>query len=210
MYTKEQQQFLEYVREKTRVFCESNPVPVHGFDHAERVADTAREIALAEGTQNVFLCELSGLLHDIGRVPEKYTKGNTKTHHELSFELLKEWFQVDREFDFLTEEEKNELLYAVRYHWCDAADDYESAMILRDADKIDLFGDIGLARRIEWFERDREKIEKSFALFYYCYYWLKTKTARKIVEEKGLMKAPDEYFLNLLKEKIKKIEDETL
>lgn len=205
MYTPEQQQFMNFVREKTRAFCDAHPVPVHGFDHAERVTAYAREIALAEGA-DVFLCELAAMLHDIGRVPEKYTPGNTKTHHELSYELLKEWFTEERAFDILSREQKIELLYALRYHWCDGANEYVSAVILRDADKLDMFGELGLERAKEWNEYDDARIETNIRLAFYCHYWLQTKTAQNKVKEKNLLRPQEEWFLQFLKKRIEPIE----
>ena len=45
----------------------------------------------------------------------------------------------------LKKAEKLVVLYAVRYHWNDAADKYKEAIILRDADKLDIYG----VKRIE-------------------------------------------------------------
>lgn len=197
-------QFIVYVRQKVEKFSTEFLVPAHGVDHSFRVAETCLEIAVAENVESIFMCELAGLLHDIGRVPEFYTPGNTKRHHELSYELLQQWFQEDSEFDVLSQEEKKELLYVVRYHWNNAADQYESAWILRDADKIDLLGKIGLQRTRE-FHLTESAQELDIRLKYDSYYWLHTETAKKIVQEKNLMGVVDEYYLKHLRSKIGEI-----
>lgn len=205
IYSTLQQNLLKKTSDKVKQFFDQFPVPVHGLDHALQVAFFAREIALEEKIQNVFLCELSGLLHDIGRVPEKYTPGNTKTHHELSYELLRQWFQEDKTFGVLSAEEKVELLYAIRYHWCDGADEYMSALVLRDADKLDMFGTRGFGRMIEW-HKDPDKIEKGLRMAYYCHYWLRTETAKRMVKEKKMMVPHDEWLREYLQGKIEPIE----
>jgi len=107
-------------------------------------------------------------------------------HHELSYILAKEWSNQDREFDILSEEEKEEILYAVRYHWDDMAEDYPLANILRDADKLDMYGDIGVKRAREFYKDDNDfknnlkdnlaRVEK-----------IKTRIAKKIIEENNLL-----------------------
>lgn len=206
MYTQEQQSFLEYVTQKVKDLFEQFPVPAHSFDHAEVVAKYARQIAEAEGAKNIWLSEVSGILHDIGRVSEVYTVGNTLGHQELSYILLKKWFGEDRAFDMLSTEEKIELLYAVRYHWNDAADDYDTAWILRDADKIDLFGLHGIERSRVWCEKIDSSLDDDCRMKYYCWYWVHTNTAKKMVQEKGLVEEMDEYRRRTLREKIEPIE----
>ncbi len=206
MYTPEQQEFLEYVTQKVKNLFAEFPVIAHSFDHAEVVSGYARTIAEAEKANNTWLCEIAGILHDIGRVTEVYTPGNTLRHHELSYILLKKWFLEDHAFDILSHEEKIELLYAVRYHWNDAADDYDTAWILRDADKIDLFGLHGIERSRVWCEKIDSSLDDDCRMKYYCWYWVHTDTARKMVQEKGLVEEMDEYRRRTLREKIEPIE----
>lgn len=206
MYTPAQNQLLDFAIQKATDFFAQFPVTVHGIDHALQVAKFAREIAIEEGVENVFLCELSGVLHDIGRVPEKYTQGNKKTHHELSYELLKEWFAKEKVFDILSRDEKIELLYGLRYHWCDAADDYISAIILRDADKLEMFGTTGLSRMLEWYENDPVKMDKGIKMAYYCQYWIRTAAAKKRMVAGKMLEPHDEYYKKYLQSHIEEIE----
>lgn len=206
MYTDKQQAFLDYVTEKVKNLFVEFPAPGHDFTHAENVADYAKKISEAESARSIFLCELSGILHDIGRAPEHHTPGNTLTHHELSYNMLREWFGEDRQFDFLTDEEKLELLYVLRYHWNDAADDYDTAWILRDADKLDGFGCHGFERMKEFHAHDDAKISLDLRLAYQCWYWVRTETARQIAGEKKLMEELDVLVVKILRSKIKPVE----
>ncbi len=204
MYTALQEQFLVHIKEKTKLWFERFPVAAHNFDHAERVAAYAMRIASAE-KGNVFLSEVAAILHDIGRVPEKYD-GRTERHHELSYELLKQWFDEDSAFDILSREEKIEILYALRYHWCDGADDFETAIILRDADKLDLLGKKGMERAKEWAEEKNENLAHHIYGKFYCFYWLRKETSKRIAGQEQLMKPIDEYYINFLRQEITDIE----
>lgn len=183
---------VDFTRKKVEELFADFYVPAHGLDHSERVIKWILVIAQKEGV-NPFLAELAGLLHDIGRVPEHKHNPENLRHQELSYLLLKEWFAEYREFDVLSSEEKEELLYAIRYHWEDEKCDYPLAIILRDADKIDLLGEIGVKRASE-FHQDVEKrknnIQKNLSLGAL----LKTETAREIVREQKLLE-PLENFL---------------
>jgi len=204
MYSTEQKKLVKHIKTRVKNLFEEHPVKAHNFDHAERVRRWAVIIAKAEKV-NIFLSELSALLHDIGRVSE-HMLGNTKSHHELSYEWCQQWFREDREFDVLSKEEKLTILYALRYHWNDVADKYTVAWVLRDADKIDGFGKIGLNRTIECFGEDPKKLELDLRLRYHCLFELHTKTARKIVEKKKFFEPIHNYYNRFLKSKIKPVE----
>jgi len=199
---------LSHIEARITQWFHDYPVPAHGADHAKRVAVYADRIARAEQTDSFFvLC--SSWFHDIGRVPEyypesfpQYKKG--ERHQELSYLLLREWFCEDRAFDVLSDEQKKEILYAVRYHGNDVADTYQSAMILRDADKLDLMGEIGVDRHVEWVGGVEKTEPKDFWLRYYSYHWLRTAMAKKIADDEKML----EPFERFMKEKLEKeIED---
>ena len=185
-FSEREQEILEFVVGKVRTLSISCPDNVHGFHHAERVADYASYIAHHEG-KDTFLSTLAGWLHDIGRAIEKYPEqfsgfDATKTHHELSYELLQQWFREDERFSLLTDAEKMELLYAVRNHWNDEANEYTSAYILRDADKIDGLGEIGLQRNKEFHKDDPSRQMLNLRLHYEWIYSFKTETAKELFE----------------------------
>ena len=182
MYTKIQQKIVSRVRERVRILFKDYPVPAHSFDHVSRVRHWAVKIAAAEGA-NIFLCELAAWLHDIGRVEEEI---RGKKHHEVSYEMCREWFKENRVFDLLTLEEKLIILYAVRYHWNDMANKYDVAWILRDADKLDGFGMVGVRRALETCHGDFSIINRELRFCAHNFLYIRTKTAKKAVKEKNL------------------------
>lgn len=201
---------LSYTKQKVKALFDMHPDAVHGIDHAMRVAGHAEYIAREEG-EDECMSVLAGLLYDIGRAIEKYPEkfsqyDATKTHHELSYDMLRDWFREDNFFDVLTDTQKLELLYAVRYHWNDEANEYVSACILRDADKIDGLGEIGLAREIEHTKGNPKKHALNLRLHYEWPYQFKTNTAKQLFEEGKLLEPFDKYRAKLLKEAIVPVE----
>lgn len=206
MYNQKQKRIIAHVRAKVKTLFIAYPIKAHGFDHAFRVASWAAQIAKGESA-NIFLCEMAGLLHDIGRTQEKGGPAITGAkHHELSYTMLREWFLKDRFFDTLTKKEKIILLYSVRYHWNNAADKYDVAWILRDADKMDAFGKIGLGRMWEVYKDDVYSMDLALRLQFDSYFWLITKTARKIVKDKKMIEPTIAFYKKLLKARIEPVE----
>jgi HD superfamily phosphodiesterase len=204
-YTIEQIEFVNYVSQKVKDLFLTYTDPAHGVDHIERVVNWAKEIAFGEHARSIFLCELSAWLHDIGRTREDKPGENSRKHHELSYIILKEWFEEDEKFNFLSTDEKIELLYAVKYHWNNMADDYDTAWILRDADKLDGYGEVGMkrARQLsvgdeEWNWHLRHVYETSIHIH--------TKTAKKIIKEKNMMDPVHKASEKYLKSQIEPIE----
>ena len=202
-YTKEQHILILYVKKRIRALFKQFPVPAHNADHSERTAWFAAILARKEKARSLFLCELAALLHDIGRVTEKYTKGETRSHQELSYILLRQWFREDRAFDILSKKEKLELLYAVRYHWNSMAMTYDTAWILRDADRLDLMGMRGIRRAIE---HKPECVDQFLRNIHDILFWMHTDTARKYIKEKKLLEPMMKYYRKRLKRKIEEVE----
>ena len=201
-YTVEQAEFMNHVQQKVANFFDEYPVTAHGFEHVSRVARNAQDIAVHESPKDAFISELGGWLHDIGRVPEHFHNPLMKSHHELSYDLLKEWMKEDVKFYMLSDAEKLELLYGVRYHWNNAADKYFSAVIIRDADKLDAIGKTGLERGLAWTEKDPEKLNMNLRFTYDIAYHIKTDRAKAIIEERDLMGPIDDFYYDFLKERI--------
>lgn len=201
MYSDEQKQLLQHIRKKVQALFEQFQVTAHGMEHVARVAVHAKDIAITENARSVFLCEIAGYLHDIGRVPEHFdtTKKGIR-HHELSYDMLREWLKEDCEFDILTCEEKKELLYAVRYHWNDAADQYDTAIILRDADKLDALGAFGLDRAREFYREN--ELEKGLRLTFAMIPWIRTNAAKARAKEIDAFTPLAEEYQRLLREYI--------
>jgi putative nucleotidyltransferase with HDIG domain len=201
---------LRHVHEKVEHLFLEFPVLAHGYDHATRVGEYASHIAKKEGV-DPMTAELAGVLHDIGRVPEQYPEAfpqfqKDQSHHELSYQLLRDWFLHDSTLRVLDEVKKLELLYAVRYHWNDVADEYDTAIIVRDADKLDMLGDIGVSRLIEWVGREKNITAKDFWLRYYCVELLRTDIAKRIVVEHSLLEPVEVYMKKLLAREITQVE----
>jgi len=175
----EKNKILRFAEKKVSAAFRVHNVPAHDLAHIKRVRNWAVKIARAEGA-DVFLCELAALLHDAGRSKEKTCSLVSHFHHEASYQICREWFKNEPVFHSLSKRQKSALLYAVRYHWNDAADKYKIAWILRDADKLELFGKIGLKRAEQFNRGDQKRFELDLRLRYYNYYWLRTKTAQKI------------------------------
>ena len=205
-----EQSILDVVKEKVTYLFELCPDIVHGFDHAERVATHAEYIAIKEG-KDKYMSVLVAFCHDIGRAVEGYPKkfpqyNSTKTHHELSYDMLRDWFREDHRLGGLTDDQKLELLYAVRYHWNDEANEYASAYILRDADKIDGLGEIGLQRSIDHYPNDEKKYHLDIRLKYEQMYYVKTKTAKKMIKKMNLIQPILDRRATILKDAIRPVE----
>jgi HD superfamily phosphodiesterase len=207
-YTIEEAQFLNYIQQKVKDLFEKYPAPAHDLEHVGRVVSWIKQIAIGSKAKSVFMCELAAWLHDIGRTREK--KGEigapTNSHAEDSYLILKEWFKQDREFDFLTDDRKKELLYSVRYHWNNEANDYDTAWILRDADKLDIMGQVFLDRLNLLFKDDEKAFNLQFRLFDDILHNIRTKTAKKLIKKYKLVEPVEKAYKELLKSKIEPIE----
>lgn len=198
MYNQKEKRIIAYIKNKVRVFLSIHIVPGHDFNHAARVAAWAVKIAQAEKA-NVFLCELAGWLHDVGRCVV-----SPKGHHEISYEICQRWFKEDSILKQLSRREKIILLYSVRYHWNNVADKYQEAIILRDADKLDLFGKVGIRRFEEYFKVE-EKILDRMRFLADDIFWLRTRPARKFFKEYKLFEPVYKYIVEKLKKRIKSV-----
>ncbi len=188
---------------KVQDLFQNYPVPAHGIEHVARVAAWSRIIASREKA-NVFLAEMSGWLHDVGRTREKERLGAGvgSLHQEMSYEMCREWFKNDEVLKQLSKKEKEIILYAVRYHWNNAAEKYPEAVILRDADKLDLFGDVGVKRYKEYWGNDEVEMERAIRLVFSDVFFLTTKTAKEIFARKKMIEPIKKFYFKLLKKKI--------
>jgi len=202
MLTVKQKKVLKYTENKVRELFVHYDAPAHGLDHVERVHYWINILAKKEKA-GIFLCNMVALLHDIGRTREKK---DLRPHAEISYDMCREWFKDDAVFNDLTKQEKIEILYAIRYHWNDAADKYITADLLRDADKMDTFGKIGVKRAIEYWQLDEKGLKDALRMIPNNLYWLKTKTAQRIVKQENLLKPVMDFYFKLLKKDIKDVE----
>jgi uncharacterized protein len=107
----------------------------HDFQHIERVLATARTIAATEPTANLKIIELAVLLHDVSDA--KYAASKAQQQHIL--------MQLP-----LTDEERQHIaqtIAAVSYRGGHELPATTIEMkIVRDADRLDAIGAIGIAR----------------------------------------------------------------
>lgn len=124
--------------------------PCHDFYHTKRVLKVAEYLAEKEGA-DMFVVRLAALLHDIGRIEEyKHKYSEVKIDHaDLSAKsagpLLKKFG--------LPEKTINAVCHAIIAHRfrnpTEPAKTIE-AKVIRDADKLDSIGAIGIARAFAW------------------------------------------------------------
>lgn len=204
MTLSQQKQLQKHIITKTKKLFALYHPPAHGFDHSERVRKWAVVIAQAEKA-DVWLNEIIAIIHDIGRTEEK--KHPTMTHHELSYQLCQVWFREDRAFDVLTKHQKLVILYALRNHWNSFADKYPEAIILRDADKIDALGKIGIRRTREYFGNTTDRVLlEDFRKRYEMMFHLRTKKARALGKKLKLLEPINAVYIQLLKKEAKEVE----
>lgn len=209
-------QIIKYTAKKVQDLLKNHPALGHDVVHVARVATWARLIASREKARldssstarqaNVFLSEMSGWLHDIGRTKEIEKGVFSSLHHEISYEMCREWFRSDSVLNTLSKKDKEIILYAVRYHWNNAANKYPEAIILRDADKLDILGSRGVKRAVEYWHGDEINLEKAFRMVFSEIHFIMTKTAQKIVKDQKMIEPMEKFYFKLLKKRIAKIE----
>jgi HD superfamily phosphodiesterase len=112
----------------------------HDFGHVDRVRDWALRIAKGEAVQARELTEAAALLHDIGltRVEVEHRGQHAQVGAEIAARCL-------RNRQLFTEQETEAITDAIRCHSSPSG----GAMlgrILRDADKLDALGAVGIMR----------------------------------------------------------------
>jgi uncharacterized protein len=116
-------------------------IDVHGYGHVDRVRKWALKIGKAEGGVDLFLLEMSALLHDIGRVDE--TK---KVNHYLTGAKAARKY-LDQ-LGYFSKEEIAVISKAVLGHGTGKGG--RVAKIIRDADMLDS-GAVGIGRAFSFF-----------------------------------------------------------
>ncbi len=113
--------------------------PAHGWEHIERVYNLALWIAEKEEA-DPFIVGIAALLHDVGRL-EKHPE---RPHAEVSVEISRSLLSV-----YLLEIERVEaILHAVEAHSYSHGIEPQTleARVVRDADRLDGLGAIGILR----------------------------------------------------------------
>lgn len=150
-YTTDQQHVIDDIQtylKKHLLPEKSSKVIGHDWKHAFRVRDWGRKLAQGENYGEPFLLEVSCLLHDIGRLREEEWG---ITHEVASGRLAEELFS---EKQWLSGKDKELVAYAIANH--SKGGEGNLVVLLRDADKLDGLGAMGIARAFQhhWYLPD--------------------------------------------------------
>jgi len=139
MSTRPQTELLTTLYEETQQRFADFDDPAHGWEHVRRVYQLARRIGEEEGADLVIV-STAALLHDIGRlVPRKGIP-----HAFLSVAEARTLLQ---KYD-LSQEQVEAILHAIEAHSFSQGIEPRTleAHVVRDADRIDSLGAIGILR----------------------------------------------------------------
>ena len=129
------QTIQQFVKERFESFEGS-----HDWFHIERVWNTAKYIQSQEGG-NLEVIELAALLHDIA--DHKYNDGDFQKGEKVAYELL-----ISKGASEELAEKVSKVIGIVSFKGANVADEAASleGQIVRDADRLDAIGAIGIAR----------------------------------------------------------------
>lgn len=139
MGTQTQTQILaELAEEVQQRFAEFDD-PAHGWEHINRVYKLAQRIAAEEGADKLITGS-AALLHDIGRLIHRKGTPHALLSIEESREILKRYS--------LTSEQIESILHAIEAHSFSQGVEPRTleARVVRDADRLDALGAIGIMR----------------------------------------------------------------
>ncbi|MDD3678770.1 MAG: HD domain-containing protein [Patescibacteria group bacterium] len=132
---------LDKIREEAKSYFD-NSRGSHGWDHVERVYNLAVHIGKKEGA-DLFVIKLSALLHDIAREKQDRARGAI-CHAEEGARVAKDILNKYKVKKSITENVVHSIA-AHRFRGSVVPQTIE-AKILRDADKLDGTGAVGLGR----------------------------------------------------------------
>jgi uncharacterized protein len=115
----------------------------HGWEHIIRVYNLALHIAEQEGADR-FVVGMAALMHDLGKTaPHEEANGNTH-HADLSVTLATELLQTYR----VPADKQQAILHAIVAHSFSKGGEPQTleAAVVRDADRLDGLGAIGILR----------------------------------------------------------------
>jgi HD superfamily phosphodiesterase len=149
---------------RRRYQAAKKPLRSHGPDHHWRVYEYARNLAKKLGTAyDPQVLAGAALLHDLAAYYPEETK---ESYHDFDHQLAAE---VLTEIDFPADK-RARVLDAIAHHGSDAkykrADESTETTLLRDADKLDVFGPMGVARIIMARTLKGDSLEDIVADFY--------------------------------------------
>lgn len=122
--------------------------PVHGFDHIIRVYRMAEKLAIAEGA-DVEVVRAAALLHDAEGSATSGGEEGRLNHHQASADFARQVLEAEG----WPEERIAAVLHCIKAHrFRDETETPQTleAMVLFDADKLDVIGAFGIARTIAY------------------------------------------------------------
>ncbi|MDO8551740.1 MAG: HD domain-containing protein [bacterium] len=123
-------------------FAQAPFEPIHDFTHVLRIVQNIRLICAGEGI-DPFVPEIAAWLHDLGRTDKRQSK--KFPHARLSAELVPSFISAFKK-DLDKEVVVNIQDAVARHSFKNAEDDSLLAMILKDTDRLDGFGAMGVIR----------------------------------------------------------------
>jgi uncharacterized protein len=114
--------------------------PAHGWEHVDRVYKLALQIAEQEGADR-FIVGMAALMHDLGRTAGQHTAGH---HADISVTLASELLASHT----LPAHMQEAILHAIAAHSYSRGVEPLTleARVVRDADRLDALGAIGILR----------------------------------------------------------------
>lgn len=152
-----QREIVSYAKNATeQIYAQRLPYPGHDITHVFRVVSNIQKICSGESI-DPFLPTLAGWLHDIGRIEEWETRDRAARegrkdirfyHAEASARMVPDVLHPFR--DALGNTSIDAIAHAVGEHSKPNADNDDSLIILlKDADRLDGMGDIGITRTFQ-------------------------------------------------------------
>lgn len=118
--------------------------PAHGWEHVQRVYRLALQIAKEEGA-DTFIVGVAALLHDLGRAaPTQKADASSHHHADLSVDMAREMLSAYR----ISSETQKAICHAIVAHSFSRGIEPLTleARVVRDADRLDGLGAIGILR----------------------------------------------------------------
>jgi len=135
----ESQILLETYAEVQRRFAHFND-PAHGWEHVKRVYKLTLHIAEQEGA-DPFIVGMAALMHDLGRIADS----NSTKHHAVLSEIAAAEILTMHQ---VASETQEAILHAIAAHSFSRNIEARTleARVVRDADRLDSLGAIGVLR----------------------------------------------------------------
>jgi uncharacterized protein len=115
----------------------------HGWEHVSRVYNLALSIAEQEGADR-FIVGMAALMHDLGRAAQRDGNNNDAHHADLSVALASELLQT---YSVPTDKQQAILHAIVAHSFSKGIEPLTmEARVVRDADRLDGLGAIGILR----------------------------------------------------------------